>query len=656
MGRQKPAPGALALMDTDDRSTLFELLPIGAYRSSVGGRQLRANDALVRLNGYASETELLAAVNDIGLEWYVDAQRRIQFQQLMRRDGQVTDFVSEVYRHKTRERIWVRENAHVVRAEDGTPLYYEGTVEDITQPRHTELALQASERRFRAFTERSQVLTVVCDAQGIVSYASPAAQRLLGHPPEQLLYTRVFDWLHEDDLPRALAELAKVLDFSNDEDETVWRVRHADGHWRHLAILANNFLTEPAVGGVVLNVRDVSGRTRAEAALRALNAELEQRVQQRTLELVHARDEAESANRAKSEFLSRMSHELRTPMHAILGFGQLLDADPALALAPASRSYLHEILGAGERLLGLINELLDLARIDAGHLSLKLDAVELAPLVQECLQAIAPVAQQYQVQLPDPARLALQGRVVAERERLKQVLLNLLSNAIKHNRRGGQVALQLARDGDTLRISVLDTGPGLDQAQKERLFHAFERLGADRSAVDGAGIGLALSKRLVELMHGQIGLDSEVGVGSCFWVRLDCADTVPAVPDAVAHSGTVLYIEDNPVNVLLMEAMLGQQTRLRLLSADLPEAGLQIARTQRPDLILLDIQLPGIDGYEVLRQLRAEDATREIPVIAISANATRADIERGRAAGFEDYLTKPIDQHLLVAALQRALR
>jgi PAS domain S-box-containing protein len=641
----------------DAPSTLFDLLPIGAYRSSIDGRQLRANDALVRLNGYANESEMLPAVNDIGLEWYVQPQRRAEFQQLMQRDGQVTDFVSEVYRHKTRERIWIRENAHLVRSDDGTPLYYEGTVEDITRQRHTEMALQASERRFRAFTERAQVLTVVCDAQGSVSYASPAAQRLVGFAPEELVGSCIFDWLHPDDLQLARADMAAALDFSSDELETVCRVHHADGQWRHLAVLANNCLSDPAVAGVVLNMRDVSGRTRAEEALRALNAELEQRVQQRTLELVHARDEAESANRAKSEFLSRMSHELRTPMHAILGFGQLLQGDAALALAEPSRTHLREILRAGQRLLGLINELLDLERIEAGQLALAPDTVDLAPLLQECLLASDAVARQHRVQLPDLQTLSLPGRVMADRQRLKQVLLNLLSNAIKHNRRGGQVGLQVVDDGDALRITVSDTGPGLDEAQRSRLFHAFERLGADRGAVDGAGIGLALSKRLVELMGGQIGLDSEPGVGSRFWVRLACADAAPAAQDAApAHSGTVLYVEDNPVNVLLMEAMLGQQTRLRLISADLPEAGLQLAREQRPDLVLLDIQLPGMDGYEVLRRLRADEGTRGIPVIAVSANAMPADIERGLAAGFDDYLTKPIDQRVLMAKLQGVLQ
>ncbi len=641
----------------DAASTLFELLPIGAYRSSIGGRQLRANLALVRLNGYASESEMLAAVNDIGVEWYAQPQRRAEFQRLMQRDGQVTDFVSEVYRHKTRERIWIRENAHLVRAGDGAPLYYEGTVEDITSQRRTELALQASESRFRAFIERAQVLTVVCDAQGMVSYASPAALRLLGFAAEEMLGSCVFDWLHPDDVQLGRAYMATMLDGRGEDVEAVVRVHHADGQWRHQAVLANNCLADPAVGGVVLNLRDVSGRTRAEAALRALNAELEQRVQQRTLELVHARDEAESANRAKSEFLSRMSHELRTPMHAILGFGQLLQGDTALALAEPSRTHLREILRAGQRLLGLINELLDLERIEAGQLVLAPSAVEVAPLLQECLLASESLAARQRVQLPDPHSLSLPGRVVADRDRLRQVLLNLLSNAIKHNRRGGQVGLLVAPDGEALRITVSDTGPGLDEAQRARLFHAFERLGAERGAVDGAGIGLALSKRLVELMGGQIGLDSEPGTGSRFWVRLASADAAPVAPEAeLGQAGTVLYVEDNPVNVLLMEAMLGQQTRLKLISAALPEAGLQLAQEQRPDLILLDIHLPGIDGYEVLRRLRAEATTQNTPVIAVSANAMPADIERGLAAGFDDYLTKPIDQRELMAKLQRVLQ
>ncbi len=639
-------------MNTLGPSTLFDLLPVGAYRSSVDGRQLRANAALVRLNGYDSEAEMLAAVNDIAREWYVDPLRRIEFAERLQRDGQVVDFVSEVHRHKTRERLWIRENAHVVRGDDGLVQYFEGTVEDITRQRRTELALQASEQRFRAFTERSQVLTVLCDALGRVQYVSPASMRLLGRAPDQLLHSCVFEWLHPDDVEPARQALVEVLDFSTDEEETTFRVGHADGGWRHLAILSNNRLADPAVAGIVLNLRDVSGRVRAEAAMLELNAELEQRVRQRTLELQRSRDEAEAANRAKSDFLSRMSHELRTPMNAILGFGQLLQSDVTLSLTAAQRGHVDKLLHAGEQLLALIDQLLDLSMLEAGQLSLALQPTCLGVLARECLDAAAPLALQLGVQLLPPAADAGELGVLADGQRLRQVLSNLLSHALRQCRPGGQVGLGFEAAGAAVRIVVCDNGAGMDARAQQRLFQAFEALDGDNQVVDGAGVGLALSKRLVELMHGQIGLDSHSGVGSRYWVELP---RTPPAPTGVAHAGSVLYIEDNAVNVLLMEALLRQQTRLRLLSAALPEDGLQLARDEHPDLILLDIQLPGIDGYEVLLRLRADPRTRDVPVIALSANAMPADLQRGREAGFDDYVTKPINQPMLLQAMRRAL-
>ncbi len=250
-----------------DYTTLFEQLPIGAYRSSPEGRQLRANAALGQLNGYASEAELLAAVNDIGLEWYVDPAQRAEFARRLERDGHVVDFVSEVHRHKTRERIWVRENAHVVRGARGEVLFYEGTVEDVTAERATRLALEASERRLRALIEKAQVLTLVCDAQGAVHYASPAAAVLLGRAPEFLVGTSVFDLVHADDVANARAEFESVIAGTNSGLEASARIAHADGGWRHLAALANNCLADDAVAGVVLNLRDVTERKRFEEAL-----------------------------------------------------------------------------------------------------------------------------------------------------------------------------------------------------------------------------------------------------------------------------------------------------------------------------------------------------------------------------------------------------
>jgi CheY-like chemotaxis protein len=341
-------------------------------------------------------------------------------------------------------------------------------------------------------------------------------------------------------------------------------------------------------------------------------------------------------------------------MNAILGFGQLLDTDTSLPLTTVQHGHVGEILRAGDKLLALINELLDLARIEAGELPLTLEPVDLTRLVHECLVVVDPAARQRGVKLVLPEQLAPDARVLADRLRLRQVLLNLLAHALQYTRWGGSVQIHFEPDGDAWCIVVRDAGAALDAQQRDRVLHAFERLGSDDEAIDGAGIGLALSKRLVALMRGDIGLDSAAGVGNRFWVRLARADVSPG--GSAASGGTVLYIEDNAVNMLLMEAVLEQQTCLRMLSAPLPEVGLQMARDEHPDLILLDIQLPGIDGYEVLRRLRAASETRAIPVIAISANAMHADVQRGRAAGFDEYLTKPIDQRLLLAALSRLLK
>jgi diguanylate cyclase (GGDEF)-like protein/PAS domain S-box-containing protein len=250
-----------------DFSTLFEQLPIGAYRSTPDGRQLRANAALVRLNGYASEAEMLAAVADIGVEWYVDPAQRVEFARRLENDGHVVDFVSEVYRHKTRERIWIRENAHVVRDEQGRVLFYEGTVEDVSAERATRLALEASERRFRALTEKAQGLTLVCDALGMVRYASPASCAMLGLAPETAVGQCIFDWIHPDDRRAARAEFDAVVAHRSSGLEASARFLHADGSWRHLAALANNCLADDAVAGVVLNFRDVTERKLAQETL-----------------------------------------------------------------------------------------------------------------------------------------------------------------------------------------------------------------------------------------------------------------------------------------------------------------------------------------------------------------------------------------------------
>jgi len=383
--------------------------------------------------------------------------------------------------------------------------------------------------------------------------------------------------------------------------------------------------------------------------------------------LLAAKEEAERANRAKSQFLSQMSHELRTPLNAILGFGQLLEAAREPGLPPKLRPYTAEILRGARHLLELINEVLDLGSIEAGRLQMRPEPVDLCELCDECLSLVRPLAAEREVQLPPPCALVDLCQVLADRTRLKQVLLNLLANAIKYNRRGGHVAVAARMAGERVRFEVQDSGPGLDPEQQRRLFEPFERLGADRGDVEGTGIGLALSRGLMEAMNGEIGVVSERGKGSTFWLELPRAvtddeslpgptDSQPTTPAPAEAPRTVLYIEDNQINATLMQAMLERLPGVAVKLASDGQQGLEQIARDPPALVLSDIQLPGIDGIEVLRRLRANPATRAIPVVAVSANAMPADIAAGLAAGFDDYLAKPIDLKTLHQTVARLLR
>ena len=375
-----------------------------------------------------------------------------------------------------------------------------------------------------------------------------------------------------------------------------------------------------------------------------------------------ARLEAERANHAKSEFLSRMSHDLRTPLNAILGFAQLLDGD---SLPPEHAESVKQIMKGGQHLLNLINEVLEIARIEAGHLTLSIEAVRICETVEQATTLVRPLAAARAITVVvEPIRDDLY--LLADRHRLSQVLLNLLSNAVKYNRHGGQVTVAVDENlQERCRISVSDTGPGIPEQKRHLLFNPFERLGAEGTPIEGTGLGLTVSKALVERMGGELGLASTIDVGSTFWLDLPPTEEPREIhtPTAAtaqaaerpASAGTVLYVEDNPSNVRLLERVLERRPGVRLVHSGTGREGLEMAARLRPDLVLLDMGLPDCSGEALVAQLKQSPETRQLPVVVLSADAMPSHVQRLKEAGILAYLTKPINVTEVLRVVDRTL-
>nr|WP_315490082.1 PAS domain S-box protein [uncultured Rhodoferax sp.] len=492
----------------------------------------------------------------------------------------------------------------------------------------------------RSLIESQIDALMTTDPSGVISDVNKQMEALTGCTRDELIGAP-FKSFFTDPL-RAEAGIKRVLK-ENKVTNYELTARARDGKETVVSYNATTFYDrDRKLQGVFAAARDVTERKLLDQALQANN-----------IELAKAKSVAEKANQAKSDFLSSMSHELRTPLNAILGFAQLIESgDPAPT--PLQRRSTGQILQAGWYLLELINEVLDLALIESGKLMLMPEPISLADVMAECEYMVESQAKRRAISVCFPA-FEVRYCVKADRTRVKQVLINLLSNAIKYNRSGGTVMVSLGTNTPgRLRIGVADTGEGLSPEKIAQLFQPFNRLGQEATAEEGTGIGLVVCKRLTELMGGTIGVESVVGQGSSFWIELELASEPPVTkgeePPVLAplhvvagpQVYTVLYVEDNPANMMLVEALIKRRIDMRLLSARNGPSGIEIARAVRPDVILMDINLPGMSGIHALAILAADPVTAHIPVIAISANAMPSDIAKGLAAGFFRYLTKPI--------------
>jgi PAS domain S-box-containing protein len=506
----------------------------------------------------------------------------------------------------------------------------------------------------RSLIESNIDALMTTNPSGIITDVNKQMEALTGCTRDELIGAPFKNYFTDPE--RAEAAINLVL---NEKKVTDYELtaRARDGKETVVSYNATTFYDrDRALQGVFAAARDVTERKRFEQALQESNTELE-----------GAKSAAEKANLAKSDFLSSMSHELRSPLNAILGFGQLMESsEPPPTEAQAPR--IAQILQAGWHLLNLINEILDLAVIESGKVSLSREPVSLTEVMAECQAMMEPQAQQRGVRMTFP--VFEQPRFVcADRTRLKQIIINLLSNAIKYNRRQGTVIVHCDETSPQVtRISVEDTGTGLAPEKIAQLFQPFNRLGQEGGTIAGTGIGLVVTKQLAELMEGNLGVDSKVGVGSVFWVELPSSPPpvwtdmpaeiapVAAAPKAAGtRVRTLLYVEDNPANMELVDQLIARRADLHLLKAVNGTLGIELAISATPDLILMDINLPGISGIDAMKILRKEPATAHIPVVALSANAMPRDIETGIQAGFFRYLTKPINVKEFMETLDIAL-
>jgi PAS domain S-box-containing protein len=631
-----------------DEQGLIQFFSVGAER--MLGYAAPEVLCKVRATGLCDPQEVEARAKALSLELATSISPG--FEALVAKaSGGIEDSYELTFIRKDGSRFPVFVSVTALRDDPGAIIGYLLVGIDSSPRKLVEEQLRRAEESFRLMVDSvTDCALVMLDTHGRVASWNSGAQRINGYRADEIVGQHFSRFFPREEVDRGLPQrdLTVAADNGRFEDEG-WRLRKDGSSFRANVVYTAVRNPNGSMRGFAMLTRDLTERRVVET------------------ELKDARLVAERASLAKSEFLSSLSHELRSPLNAILGFAQLLESDSPPP-RPGQSENIAQILQEGWHLLKLVDEILDLAKVESRQISLSREPVSLAEVLQECRTSIEPQAQQRGIQVTFP-RFDAPCFVRADRNRLKQVLLTLLSNAIKYNIKRGRVEVTWTeRASQRIRVSVTDTGAGLNPEQVAHLFQAFNRLGQEAGGEEGTGIGLVMAKQLLELMGGAIGVESTVGLGSVFWfelisvaeTRLSTEEgvTEASIPPQGAHPTvlhTLLYVEDNPANLALVEQIVARRPDLRLLTAVNGSSGIEMARNSVPDVILMDINLPGMDGFEVLKVLRSGPATAHIPVVALSANAMPGDVERGLQAGFFRYITKPIRVNEFMEALGVAL-
>jgi len=634
------------------------------------------NERFIQISGY-SQAELLGKTHSIiksgthSTEFYQQMWQTIA-------NGQTWHGIFQ-NRAKNGAYYWVQSTIVPELDDQGIPHRYISIRTDITRQKNTEKEIS---KLFQA-VESSASIVMVTDVNGIIEYINPAFTQITGYTATEVIgqktsmlrsgmtsaetYHKLWDTIHSGQTWRG--------EFRN---------KCKDGHYYWAATTISPVIENGQITHFTGIQQDITERKHMEDQLKQKQIELKNNLRELTESQIKLKEQAkiqiqltekaEKADRAKSEFLSAMSHELRTPLNSILGFAQVFEYKSEQALTKTQKTCVDHIIKGGKHLLELINEILDLTKIESGKMQLSIENMHLYSVVDECLYFLGSIAENKQIEINwaenDPLFKSKEIQVETDHMRLKQVIINLLSNAIKYNHINGKITLSSeSQSKDFVRLIISDTGPGIPEEKYEILFEPFTRLEKLNSNIEGTGIGLSLSKKIMDLLGGNIGVKSTIGQGSSFWIDIpkakvkqnnvispwtDSADYA-MISDDKEVIGKVLYIEDNPASISLMEQLVNQISGLQLLSAQNAELGLNLAKQHQPDMIILDINLPGMSGLEAVTHLKHMQETQHIPVIALSANAMPADIQRGLHAGFKQYLTKPLDINSMIDTIKETL-